>query len=302
MPETCRGGAVAIGNFDGVHRGHARLAERLVRHAREIPGPAVVFTFEPHPVRLLRPHLAPPPLTWTERKALLLGELGVDALVAYPTDEALLSLRPDEFFQRIVIECLAARVLVEGPNFFFGRDRSGNVETLQRLCTAAGCELEVVEPVVRGDTTISSSRIRQLLAAGRVDEATEMLTRPYRIRGLVTHGARRGSQLGFPTANLDAVDTLIPSEGVYAGWGHTVAGRWPAAINIGPNPTFQERAMKLEVHLIGFSGSLYGEPLEVDFLARLRDIQTFAGVDQLKLQLQADLAATLSTCQSRPSR
>src|SRR5262245_12288085 len=134
LPDDLRHGAVSIGNFDGVHHGHAKLAERLLAKAREVDGPAIVFTFDPHPVRLLRPESAPPPLTWTDRKAQLLAELGVTAVIAYPTDEALLRLAPEEFFGRIVCDKLAAKAMIEGPNFFFGRGRAGTVETLARLC------------------------------------------------------------------------------------------------------------------------------------------------------------------------
>ena len=217
VTDAVRHGAVTIGNFDGVHRGHARLLERLGDQARQVGGPAVVFTFDPHPIRLLRPEAAPPPLTWAERKAELLAELGVDVLLAYPTDEALLQLTPQEFFTRIVGQALQARAMVEGANFGFGCGRSGNIRTLAEFCAAAGVRLEVVEPVSDGAEAVSSSRVRQLLQAGDVAAARRMLTRPYRIRGLVTHGARRGATLGFPTANVEAVDTLVPGLGVYAG-------------------------------------------------------------------------------------
>ncbi|HWA97346.1 MAG TPA: riboflavin kinase, partial [Pirellulales bacterium] len=146
-------------------------------------------------------------------------------------------------------------------------------------------------PIEIDGQLVSSSRIRQLIAAGKIDEAGRLLTQPYRIRGMVTHGAGRGAKLGFPTANLDAIDTLLPGFGVYAGCAYRNGQRWPAAINVGPNPTFSQHALKVEVHLIGFEGSLYGDPLEVDFLSRLRDIHAFAGVDALKTQLQHDIAA-----------
>ena len=217
-PTSC-GGAVSIGNFDGVHLGHARIVERLKAQARQVGGPALVFTFDPHPVRLLRPELAPPPLTWTDRKAALLGALGVDAVIAYPTDKALLELLPEEFFAAIVRRSLAARALVEGTNFFFGHDRRGTIDVLRRLALAAHVALEVVEPVVVGGETVSSSRVRKLVAAGDVADARRLLTEPYRIRGQVARGAGRGSQLGFPTANLEQVETLLPALGVYAGRG-----------------------------------------------------------------------------------
>lgn len=286
-----RGGAVAIGNFDGVHLGHARIVERLIAQARRAGGPAVAFTFDPHPVRILRPALAPPPLTWTDRKAQLLAKLGVDLIVAYPTDEKLLQLTDRQFFDSIVRGQLAARAMVEGPNFYFGRDRTGTIDVLKHFTAEAGMTLEVVEPVKVGGEIVSSSRVRKLVAAGEVDAARELLTEPYRIRGMITHGIGRGAKLGFPTANLGAIDTLLPGAGVYAGCAAVQGTHWPAAINIGGNPTFGEQALKVEVHLIGFTGQLYGQPLEVDFLSRLRDVQPFAGVEELKLQLQRDIAA-----------
>jgi riboflavin kinase/FMN adenylyltransferase len=291
LPVDLLRGAVTIGNFDGVHRGHARIVSRLLEKSRDVAGPAVVFTFDPHPVRLLRPQDAPPPLTWTDRKAQLLDELGVTAVIAYPTDEALLALSPQEFFDQIVCQRLEARAMIEGPNFFFGRGRAGNTGVLAGLCRAAGVSLDIVEPLVIADEYVSSSRVRAAVSAGDVDLARQLLTRPYRIRGMVTHGAGRGAKIGFPTANISAIDTLLPAEGVYAGRAITQASVWPAAVNIGANPTFGEQILKVEVHLIGFAGSLYGQPLEVDFLSRLRGTQTFPSVAALKEQLARDVAA-----------
>jgi riboflavin kinase / FMN adenylyltransferase len=291
LPADVRAGAVAIGNFDGVHLGHARIIERLIARAREVAGPAVVFTFDPHPVRLLRPAFAPPPLTWTNRKAELLSKMGVDAVIAYPTDKGLLSQTPLEFFDSIVRTILDARALVEGPNFFFGHNRSGTIDVLGELARDAGVWLEVVEPVVVAGEVVSSSRVRRLIGEGHVAEARELLTAPYRIRGLVVPGAMRGSQIGFPTANLDAIDTLLPAQGVYAGRARADGRNWPAAIHIGPNPTFGEQALKVEVHLIGWEGPLYGNLLEVDFWTRLRGTQRFDGLDALQSQLKRDVAA-----------
>ena len=289
VPDEIRSGAVSIGNFDGVHLGHARIVQRLIARAREVGGPAIVFTFDPHPVRVLRPEQAPPPLTWIDRKAQLLAELGVDFVIAYPTDQRLLQLTAQEFFDQIVRQKLDARAIVEGPNFFFGRDRQGTVERLRQMASAAGMVLDVVPPVEYEGEIVSSSRIRQLLSQGDVDRAAAMLTHPYRIRGMVTHGAARGARIGFPTANLDAVDTLIPAQGVYAGTAWLQGSMWPAAIHIGPNPTFDEAARKVEVHLIGFDQTIYGQPLEVEFLARLRGTQRFDSVEALKQQLRHDI-------------
>jgi len=292
LPNTLRGGAITIGNFDGVHRGHARLIDELAASAKRVGGPAIVFTFDPHPVRLLRPEHAPPPLTWTDRKAELLASLGVDALIAYPTDDALLALSPSEFFADIVETKLAAKAMVEGPNFFFGKKRSGDISTLATLCEAADIHLNIVQPVETGGEFVSSSRIRNLIANGDLKQANAFLTQPYRIRGMVTHGAARGARIGFPTANLDAVDTLLPGVGVYAGAAEVAGKNYAAAINIGPNPTFGEDARKIEAHLLDFNDSIYGQPLEVEFFVKLRDTTPFNSLQELQDQLAKDVAAT----------
>ena len=294
FPAALRGGAVAIGNFDGVHAGHRRIVARLLQRARELGGPALVFTFDPHPVRLLRPEACPPPLTWTRRKAQLLAAIGVDRVVAYPTDEALLRLTAREFFDSLVVEALGAKALVEGPNFYFGHDRGGNVDLLGEFTAAAGMTLDVVEPVSLAGELVSSSRIRQLIAAGDVATAAVLLETPYRIRGMVTHGAGRGAKIGFPTANLEAIDTLLPADGVYAGRAFFDGQQAAAAVHIGANPTFGDQARKVEVHLIDRDETLYNQPLEVEFTRRLRGVQTFASQAGLIEQLQSDVAAARS--------
>jgi len=223
----------------------------------------------------------------------LLAELGIDAMIAYPSDRELLALGPEQFFDRIVHRQLAAKAIIEGPNFRFGRERSGDVELLQRLSAAAGMTAEIVDPVQLQGEYISSSRIRSLIGAGDVAQAESLLTAPYRIDGIVASGAKRGRTIGFPTANLEQIETLLPAGGVYAGRAITDDQTWPAAINIGPNPTFGEDHAKVEIHLIGFDGPLYDKPLKVDFLARLRDIQRFDSIDQLKTQLAKDVQRSL---------
>jgi riboflavin kinase/FMN adenylyltransferase len=257
----------------------------------------VVFTFDPHPVKLLRPQAAPVPLTWTERKVDLLAALGADAVIAYPTDVALLQLSPREFFDRIVRRQLDARAMVEGPNFFFGHHRQGDVKLLGELCREAEIPLAVVDPMMLDGQPVSSSRVRAMVSGGAVDDARRMLTGPYRIRGLVVHGAGRGRDLGFPTANLDNIDTLLPSEGIYAGRAYVDGQSWPAAISLGPNPTFDEGRLKVEVHLLDFHDTLYDRILEVDFLSRLRDIVRFGSVEELVSQMDRDLEATRRCCQ-----
>ena len=292
FPESLRGGALTIGNFDGVHRGHGLIINRLKTLAAKLNGAAIVFTFDPHPVRILCPEQTPPPLTWTNRKADLLAELGVDLVVAYPTDRELLQLTYREFFDQIVLEQLGAKAMVEGPNFFFGHGREGTVEKLAELCEENAIQLEIVEPLVDSESFVSSSRIRDLIKSGDVDRACQWLTHPYRIRGMVTHGAARGAKIGFPTANLDAIDTLVPAMGVYAGRTYVHGRSHWSAIHIGPNPTFGEDLPKVESHLLDFEASIYGETVEVDFISRLRDIRPFESADQLTDQLQLDIDAT----------
>jgi riboflavin kinase/FMN adenylyltransferase len=292
FPPELRGVAVAIGNFDGVHRGHARLVERLIASAKTIGGPAVVFTFDPHPARLLRPEAAPMPIIWTERKIEILAELGADAVVVYPTSREFLELDARQFFDRIVREKLAAKAMVEGPNFYFGHNRSGDVEVLRQFCAEAGLSFEVTDPVEIGGQPVSSSRVRKLIQAGDVAAADELLGRPYRIRGLVVRGAQRGSKLGFPTANVARIDTLLPPDGIYAGRALVERTAYLAAISLGTNPTFDEQSLKVEVFLLDFDGDLYDRPLQVDFITRLRDTIKFDSAEKLIDQMKADVEQT----------
>lgn len=292
FPDSFRNGAITIGNFDGVHVGHRRIVERLAEHARRVNGPTIVFTFDPHPVRLLRPEDSPTPLTWTDRKAALLTEIGVDGVIAYPTDRELLELTYRDFFRSIVVEKLGAKAMVEGPNFFFGHGREGNVERLAELCEENQVALEIVEPSKLGEELVSSSRVRKLIENGDVGAARKMLTQPYRVRGLVVHGDGRGDKLGFPTANLAGVDTLIPQFGIYAGRA-LVRENWHwTAVHVGPSPTFGQQLPRIEAHLLDYRDSLYGRTVEVEFIERLRDIQKFDDLDELRRQLNQDVEAT----------
>lgn len=254
----------------------------------------MIFTFDPHPARLLRPEACPAPLTWIERKAELLADLGVDWVLAYPTDMGLLSLSSQEFFDCVIVEVLGARAIVEGPNFFFGKHREGTIDRLAELAEQANITLDVVPPIELGGAMVSSSRIRELVRVGKLAEAHSLLTAPYRIRGLVTHGAGRGSGLGYPTANLEGVDTLLPAHGVYAGVAWLGHRHWPAALSLGANPTFGETHVKVEVHLIGCDEALYGQILEVDLLDHLRDIEAFASPELLAQQVERDVSSARS--------
>ncbi|MEZ6057442.1 MAG: bifunctional riboflavin kinase/FAD synthetase [Planctomycetaceae bacterium] len=288
-PEAYSGGCLSIGNFDGVHRGHQRMLHSLVSMSRRYGVPAVVMTFDPPPIAILSPGLTPPAITSAAQKQELIAKCGVDCLIIYPTNRTLLGMSPGDFFHEIVQKQVAARGIVEGPNFYFGKNRAGTVHVLQELGAASGIDVEIVPPLQVESGLISSTAIRQAISAGDVIAAHVMLGRPYQIHGTVSPGAQRGRELGFPTANLERVVTLLPAEGVYSGVSTVRGERYPAAIHIGPNPTFHDEMQKLEVHLIGFEGEIYGETMAVDFLRKIRDLQTFAGRETLIEQLRQDI-------------
>ena len=283
------GGAIAIGNFDGVHRGHQQMIKVLRSCAERFDVPAVVFTFDPHPISILRPEAPPPSLSNLDRKLELLRQCGVDTVVVMPTSRELLDYSPQQFFMEIVVGHLRASGLVEGPNFRFGRARAGDVQTLERLCGEHGLHLEIVEPITVHGELVSSSWIRKQIVEGKMAAACEMLGHPYQLSGTVVAGAERGRSLGFPTANLDQVLTMLPGDGVYAGRARTSDDWFTAAISVGTNPTFGAGSRTTEVHLLDFGGDLYGRNLKVEFHQRIRDTQSFASVELLKSQLQDDI-------------
>lgn len=290
LPEECRGGVCSIGNFDGVHRGHRALFQRLTAAARVDRVPAVAVTFDPPPLALLRPEALPPRLTTIEQRVELIRQNGVDFVWVLPTTWELLRLSPQVFFDRVIIKALAARGLLEGPNFFFGRDRAGTTEVLRKLCVTQQISLEIIDPVQIDGEWISSSAIRSSLCAGDMSAAVRQLGHPYRLTGNVVEGAKRGRTLGFPTANLADVETVVPGHGVYAGM-VTIQNRpYSAAVHIGPNRTFHETVAKIEVHLLDFQGDLYGQPLTVDLVERVRPIVQFADRDALLAQIAKDVA------------
>jgi riboflavin kinase/FMN adenylyltransferase len=286
-PPEVRGGVVAVGNFDGVHRGHAAL----IAAARQLDrGAVVAASFDPHPLVLLAPDKYQPPLTTVPDRARLLHAVGADHVVILQTTPELLALSPEAFFATIVRGALAARGLVEGFNFRFGKGRAGSNDTLRTLCAAADTEFREVPAFALGGRPVSSSRVRDALLSGDVAGAAELLGRPYRVSGSVGTGARRGRTIGFPTANLERIETLVPAEGVYAVSVMTDARSFAGAAHIGANATFGETARTVEVHLLDFAGDLYGQTLAVGFVARLRGTQKFETVDALVEQMRRDVA------------
>lgn len=266
------------------------MIEQLVSLARELGTRAVAVTFDPPPLAILAPDRVPPQLTTLPQKIALIRGLGVDEVVVYPASRELLSLTAEQFFENVLIRQLGCLGLVEGPNFRFGRGRVGDVALLRELCLGRKMPLTIVDACELAGTMVSSSEVRSALGRGNASGARRLLGRAYSISGTVGHGAERGRQLGFPTANLEEIETLLPPLGVYAGRTTVAGARYPVALNIGPNPTFGEDRFKVEAHLVGFSGNLYEQTLEIEFLHRLRGLVKFPGIEALRTQLEQDIA------------
>lgn len=284
--------ALAIGNFDGVHLGHQALARAAVADARAVSGTAMVLTFEPHPARVLAPERAPLALLTLAQRAELLGELGIDVVAVLGFDASVAALLPEEFVRRMLVDLLGARIVVVGERFRFGRGRAGDVELLSRLGRECGFEVHALPVVSQDGQPVSSSRVRELVGNAELRAAARLLGRPFFVDGVVVAGDGRGRRIGVPTANLETRNETLPPGGVYAGFAAVgkTGERWPAAINLGQRPTFAGGAMRLEAHLLGFAGDLYGQELRLSFDARLREERRFASADALVAQIREDIA------------
>ncbi len=293
LPEEVRGAAVAIGNFDGIHRGHQAVIGTAGRIAREHRRPHGVLTFEPHPRRFFRPDGPPFQLTPFRTKARLIEALGVDVLFVLPFDHEMAARPPEAFVREILIDGLAAAHVVVGDDFAFGRDRAGNTDLLAEMAGRAGMGFSAVPPVTDAEgRPFSSSRIRDYLRAGEPARADELLGRFWEIEGRVQEGDRRGRRLGFPTANVPLVDVLEPARGAYAvraGIDRGADTVWHDGVaNVGVRPTIDGRNLLLEAHLFDFDGEIYGEHLRVALVEHLRPEMAFDGLDALVAQIEAD--------------
>lgn len=303
-PEWARGGVVVVGNFDGVHLGHVALIQHARQLAASLGTRLTIITFDPHPLLLLAPERFQPTLTTIrERVCNLLCHpeqslKGADGVIVLRTDHELLQLSSEEFFQNILVDHFQAKGIVEGFNFRFGKDRAGSVEMLRNRCEKVGIRFQIVEPFKIDKFVVSSSQVRDAVEAGHVELAAKLLGRPFGVTGRVVEGARRGRTIGFPTANLGDVRTLVPANGVYAVRVSLDRLYYHGAANIGPNPTFGEDARKIEVHLLDFSGDLYGRELFVEFHQRLRETRKFRSVDELTLQMKQDIEAARQILES----
>jgi riboflavin kinase/FMN adenylyltransferase len=291
-----RAPTVAIGNFDGVHRGHQALVRTARALARDAGGEAAVLTFDPHPAHFFAPHLAPPMIAPLERRLELLAEAGADVVVIETFDAAFAAIEADAFVATVLGRELGARHVVVGYDFSFGHGRHGTPALLTTLGHSLGLGVTVVPAVMADGLVCSSTKIREFVLEGRVDGARLLLGRPFEITGEVVRGAGRGRGLGIPTANLRPEGELLPRTGIYAAFAHKIGEgtRAVAAVSIGTNPTFVPggNEITVEAHLLDFDGDLYGARLRLELLARLRDERRFASVDELMVQIRNDIART----------
>ncbi len=290
LPAGGKGAAITVGTLDGVHRGHWTVLARLCEFAEAEGLVSVLVTFDPHPLKILRPEAAPRLLTTPNEKKEILTLSGLDYAVFLPFTRSLSLYMPEEFVKGVLLARFRLQRLVVGYDHGFGRGRSGDVGTLSTLGAQQGFQVEVVPPVFIDGEPVSSTRIREALTRGDVERASLGLGRPYSMTGVVVHGEGRGRTLGFATANLsvEQSDKLLPREGIYAVRAASRTHLGPGLLHLGPRPTFQGSPPSVELHLLEFDGDLYGELVRVEFLARLRDVQPFASAAELVEQMKRD--------------
>ncbi len=288
-PGTVAASVITVGNFDGVHRGHEALIGRVVRRARELGAEAVVYTFHPHPLQVLNPAYCPPLLTSFEERLARIADLGVDLIVWARFDREYAAQEPRQFVTRTLVGALGVKEIWVGPDFGFGRERRGSIALLREVGKAAGFRVEVLPECRLGGEVVSSTRIRRAVAEADFETAARLLGRPFSIHGPVIHGAARGRRLGFPTANVLPREECLPPPGVYAAWAQTPQGEFPAAVNIGPNPTFGASSSGVEAYLLDFTGDLYGKELRLRPVARIRGEIAFRSVDDLVDHIRSDV-------------
>ena len=289
MPEALRGGVIALGNFDGFHRGHQAVVGRAVAMAKARGGPAIVATFDPHPVRHFKPDAEPFRLTTLDQRQRLFAEAGADAMLVLEFGDELAGTSAEDFVGKLLVERFGAAGIVTGTDFVIGRGRGGHPDLLRAEGARLGFDYAMVSPVEDAAEPVSSSRIRDALKAGDCATATRLLTRPFAIEGVVQHGDKNGRKLGFPTANLPLGPYLRPRYGIYAVTGHLADGRvLHGAANIGVRPSFDPPKELLEPHFFDFDGDLYGQTIAVAFHAFLRGEAKFDSMDALMAQMAKD--------------
>jgi riboflavin kinase/FMN adenylyltransferase len=290
LPNDGRPAVVTVGTFDGVRRGHWEVLQEIRRRALRTGGRSLLVTFHPHPLRIVRPDVAPPLLTTPAEKREILAESGLEYVVFLPFTRTLQRYEARRFVEEILLGRMHMDELVIGYDHGFGRGREGSVETLREIGRELGFGVDVVDAIQVDGEKVSSSRIRQLIADGRVGAAAPLLGRCYSLEGVVVQGERKGRELGFPTANIQVGDPekMVPKEGIYAVYGWVDGERLPGLLHLGPRPTFAGFAPTVELWLMDWSGDLYGRRVRVEFVHRLRDILPFTSVDALIAAMKED--------------
>lgn len=292
MPEALRGAVIALGNFDGFHLGHQAVAGEAIAQARAKGAPAIIATFDPHPVRFFVPDSPHFRLTTLDQRQRLFEAAGADAMLVFDFDAAMAATSANDFVTQLLGKQLGASGVVTGEDFTFGKGRSGNVAMLKELGATIGMTATAMGPVTDGGGVISSSRIREALREGDCATATKLLSRPFTVEGVVQHGDKNGRLLGFPTANLDMANYLRPRYGIYAVRGILPDGHvLDGAANLGIRPSFDPPKELFEPHFFDFDGDLYGATIAVEFHAFIRGEQKFTDMDALKAQMAKDCEA-----------
>jgi riboflavin kinase / FMN adenylyltransferase len=289
MPDDLRGAVVALGNFDGFHLGHQAVAGAAIAQAKAAGRPAIIATFDPHPVRYFVPDAAPFRLTSLDQRQRLFQAAGADAMLVFDFDASLAATTAEDFIAKLLVERLGIAAVVTGEDFTFGKGRGGNIGVLRELGAAHGLASTAMGPVMDEGGVISSSRIREALQAGDCATATKLLTRPFAVEGVVQHGDKNGRLLGFPTANIDMGNYLRPRYGIYAVKGRLTDGRvLNGAANLGIRPSFDPPKELLEPHFFDFDEDLYGQTIEVEIHSFIRGEAKYDGMDALMAQIAKD--------------
>ncbi|GJL78664.1 MAG: riboflavin biosynthesis protein [Nitrospinaceae bacterium] len=280
---------VAIGNFDGVHMGHQIIFRQTAELAREREGTSIVFTFEPHPLKIIAPERVPPLLTTFRQKMELIEGCGIDQVICADFNRQFADQRPRDFAKDILVDLIGVQEIVVGFDYAFGRGREGTISYLKKMGEEFDFKIHVVEPIKLNGHLVSSSHVRELIEEGNVKAAREFLGRNYSIRGPVVHGHHTGQVIGFPTANLDTAKVQIPGTGVYAVQIMYEGRTHQGAVNIGFNPTFNRDRLSVEVHIFDFHQNIYGKEVEVMFVDRIRSEMAFRSAEELVVQIKKDI-------------
>ena len=281
---------LTIGNFDGVHRGHLALFEKVKERARAIGGQSAVMTFEPHPIRVMKPGNGPLLITPTRQKLELIGKAGIDVLFCIPFTREFAAVSAEDFVKDILVGRIGIKEIVVGYDYAFGRNREGNIPLLREMGEKLGFLVHLVGPIHIDQTPVSSTSIRRLVQEGKLSEAKTLLGRDYQVEGTVVKGHQRGGRLlGFPTANLKPEDELLPKTGVYAVTVMIDEKTYQGVTNVGYNPTFHDKALSVETHVLDYSGDLVGKKIKINFLSRLRGERSFQDIRELSEQIARDI-------------